>query len=47
MRIYQHIAYYYGNEKYSNGIVIEEGFYVCVDTENGRTIIPLEKWFEK
>ena len=47
MRIYQHIAYYYGNEKYSNGIVIEEGFYVCADKEKGRTIIPLGKWFVK
>lgn len=43
MRIYPHIAYYYGNEKYSNGNVIKEGFYVCADTENGRRIIPLEK----
>lgn len=47
MRIYPHIAYYYGNEKYSNGTAIKEGFYVCTDAENGRTIIPLEKWLQK
>ena len=47
MRIYPHIAYYYGSERYSNGTVIKEGFYVCTDTENGRTIVPLEKWLKK
>lgn len=47
MRIYPHIAYYYGSERYSDGIVIKEGFYVCTDTENDRTIIPLKKWFQK
>ena len=47
MRIYPHIAYYYGSERYSNGTVIKEGFYVCTDTENSRTIVPLEKWLKK
>ena len=47
MRIYPHIAYYYGSEKYSNGTVIKEGFYVCADTEKSRTIVPLEKWLKK
>ena len=47
MQIYPHIAYYYGNERYSNGTIIKEGLYVCTDTENGRTIMLLEKWFEK
>lgn len=47
MRIYPHIAYYYGSERYSNGTVIKEGFYVCTDTENGRTIVSLEKWLKK
>lgn len=47
MRIYPHIAYYYGSERYSNGTVIKEGFYVCTDTENGRTIVPLEKWLNR
>ena len=47
MRIYPHIVYYYGSERYSNGTVIKEGFYVCTDTENGRTIIPLEKWLQQ
>ena len=36
-----------GSERYSNGTVIKEGFYVCTDTENGRTIVPLEKWLKK
>lgn len=47
VRIYQHIAYYYGSERYSNGTVIKKGFYVCKDTENGLRIIPLEKWLQK
>lgn len=46
MQIYPHIAYYYGNERYSNGTIIEKGFYVCTDTENDRTITPLEKWLK-
>ena len=47
MQIYPHIAYYYGSERYSNGTVIKESFYVCTDTENGRTIVLLEKWLKK
>ena len=47
MRIYPHSAYHYNSERYSNGSVIKEGFYVCTDTENGRTISAIEKWLQK
>ncbi len=38
MSIYPHIAYYYGNEKYKDGNLINKGFYVCTDTNTGRSI---------
>lgn len=39
MRIYPHIAYYYGSERYSNGTVIKEGFYVCTDKKQDDNIV--------
>lgn len=45
MRIYPHIVYYDGTEKYNGGAPIAKGFYVREVTKNGNFITPLNKWF--
>lgn len=47
MKLYPHISYYYGNEKYTDGRGITEGYYVVVEdkSEGLRHLTPLWKWF--
>ena len=45
LSIYPYIAYYEGTEKYSNGNIIDRGYYVCREDENGKRIIQsLNSW---
>lgn len=46
MKLYPHITYYNGTERYSSGSSIKAGFYVSTDKNEGRTIIPLEDWLK-
>lgn len=44
MEIYPHIVYRGGNDKYSSGEKIQEGYYVRYKEEGKYYLTPLEKW---
>lgn len=47
MQIYPFIAYYDGSEKYTNGMFVEAGYYVCYyDADGTRIITPLKDWLK-
>lgn len=45
MRIYPHIAYYDGTEKYTNGHPVKQGYYVVSYKTDGYYITSLAEWF--
>lgn len=47
MSIYPYIAYFDGNEKYTNGKSILKGYYVLTQQKGRDYIIPLKDWFDK
>ncbi len=48
MSIYPYITYFDGSEKYTDGRLINRGYYVRTQKEDGSgTIEPLEEWFQK
>lgn len=44
LQIYPYIAYYDGNEKYTNGCYVKQGFYICKKNGINKTLEPLEYW---
>ncbi len=47
MQLYHTIEYENGNNKYSNGKTIPEGYYVFSPSKNGsRNLVSLKQWIE-
>jgi len=47
MSIYPYVSYYDGTEKYDNGDLIPQGYYVCVQEKDTNYITPLSEWLKK
>ena len=47
MRIYPYIRYYDGTDKYKNGELIPEGYYVKNCRDDKSIIVPLSEWLNK
>jgi len=47
MSIYPYIAEYDGTEEYTDGSAVTRGFYVCTNTNGGKSITPLSEWLKK
>lgn len=45
MRIYPHIVYFDGTEKYDERTTIPRGYYVRTVTKYGYSVTSLDKWF--